>query len=95
MQRGRVVLDDDLFFSGRTIVLDHGLGLFSMYGHLSESRVEVGRLVDAGEVIGLVGATGRVTAPHLHWAVRIGDARVNGLDLVRLTSPSASDATRP
>jgi murein DD-endopeptidase MepM/ murein hydrolase activator NlpD len=87
MQRGRVVLDEDFFFSGRTIVLDHGLGLFSFYGHLSESRTESGRVVDAGDVIGLVGATGRVTAPHLHWAVRIGDARVDGLDLVRTTSP--------
>jgi murein DD-endopeptidase MepM/ murein hydrolase activator NlpD len=87
MQRGRVVLDADLFFSGRTIVLDHGLGVFSLYGHLSESRVQPDRMVDAGEVIGLVGATGRVTAPHLHWAVRIGDARVDGLDLVHLTPP--------
>ncbi|HET6900419.1 MAG TPA: peptidoglycan DD-metalloendopeptidase family protein [Vicinamibacteria bacterium] len=86
MQAGRVVLDADLFFSGRTIVLDHGLGVFSLYGHLSESRVEPGRAVAAGEVIGLVGATGRVTAPHLHWAVRIGDARVDGLDLVRETA---------
>jgi murein DD-endopeptidase MepM/ murein hydrolase activator NlpD len=87
MQRGRVVLDVDLFFSGRTVILDHGLGLFSFYGHLSESRVQDGALVDAGAVIGLVGATGRVTAPHLHWAVRLGDARVDGLDLVRLTPP--------
>jgi murein DD-endopeptidase MepM/ murein hydrolase activator NlpD len=86
MQRGRVVLDEDLFFSGRTVVLDHGLGLFSFYGHLSASQVAAGRVVDAGEVIGLVGATGRVTAPHLHWAVRLGDARVDGLDLVRLDS---------
>jgi murein DD-endopeptidase MepM/ murein hydrolase activator NlpD len=87
MQRGRVALDADLFFSGHTVVLDHGLGVFSLYGHLSESRVQPGRVVDAGEVIGLVGATGRVTAPHLHWAVRIGDARVDGLDLVGLTPP--------
>jgi hypothetical protein len=86
MQRGRVVLDEDLFFSGRTVIVDHGLGLFSFYGHLSESKVQPGRVVDAGEVIGLVGATGRVTAPHLHWAVRLGDARVDGLDLVRRTS---------
>jgi murein DD-endopeptidase MepM/ murein hydrolase activator NlpD len=86
MQRGRVVLDADLFFSGRTVILDHGLGLFSFYGHLSESRTEPGRVAEAGDVIGLVGATGRVTAPHLHWAVRIGDARVDGLDLVRSTS---------
>lgn len=87
MQRGRVVLDADLFFSGRTVILDHGLGLFSFYGHLGESRVQPAGVVDAGEVIGLVGATGRVTAPHLHWAVRLGGARVDGLDLVRLTSP--------
>ena len=87
MQRGRVVLDEDLFFSGRTVVVDHGLGLFSFYGHLSESKVQAGRIVEAGEVIGLVGATGRVTAPHLHWAVRLGDARVDGLGLVRVTSP--------
>ena len=86
MQRGRVVLDEDLFFSGRTVILDHGLGLFSFYGHLSESKVPPGRIVDAEEVIALVGATGRVTAPHLHWAVRLGDARVDGLDLVRRTS---------
>lgn len=84
MQRGRVVLDADLFFSGRTVILDHGLGVFSLYGHFSESRVQPGRVVDAGEVIGLVGATGRATGPHLHWAVRLGDARVDGLDLVRL-----------
>jgi murein DD-endopeptidase MepM/ murein hydrolase activator NlpD len=84
MQRGRVVLDEALFFSGRTVVLDHGLGLFSLYGHLSESRVKAGRVVEASEVVGLVGATGRVTAPHLHWAVRIGDARVNGLELLAL-----------
>jgi murein DD-endopeptidase MepM/ murein hydrolase activator NlpD len=87
MQRGRVVLDEDLFFSGRTVILDHGLGIFSFYGHLSASKVQPGRLVEAGEVIGLVGATGRVTAPHLHWAVRLGDARVDGLDLVRLPAP--------
>ena len=87
MQRGRVVLDADFFFSGRTILLDHGLGLFSFYGHLSESRVQPGRVVEAGEVIGLVGATGRVTAPHLHWAVQLGNARVDGLDLVRVTAP--------
>jgi hypothetical protein len=86
MQRGHVVLDEDLFFSGHTVIVDHGLGLFSFYGHLSESKVQAGRVVEAGEVIGLVGATGRVTAPHLHWAVRLGDARVDGLDLVRLTS---------
>jgi murein DD-endopeptidase MepM/ murein hydrolase activator NlpD len=86
MQRGRVVLDESLFFSGRTVVLDHGLGLFSLYGHFSESRVSVGRVVEAGEIIGLVGATGRATAPHLHWAVRLGDARVDGLDLVALTA---------
>jgi peptidase M23-like protein len=84
MQRGRVVLDAELFFSGRTVILDHGLGLYSFYGHLSESRAPLGRIVEAGEVIGLVGATGRATGPHLHWAVELGGARVDGLDLLRL-----------
>jgi murein DD-endopeptidase MepM/ murein hydrolase activator NlpD len=95
MQRGRVVLDAALFFSGRTVVIDHGLGLFSLYGHLSESRVSAGRMVEPDEIIGLVGATGRATAPHLHWAVRLGDARVDGLDLVGLTAVQPPAASRP
>jgi hypothetical protein len=83
--RGRVVLAKDLFFLGSAVILDHGFGLYSIYGHLSAIEVEPGRLVSAGRVIGKVGATGRVTGAHLHWAARLGDARVNPLDLLALT----------
>ena len=63
-----VTLVDDLYYNGKTIFLDHGQGLITMYCHLSESLVTEGERVEQGEVIGLVGATGRVTGPHLHWS---------------------------
>jgi murein DD-endopeptidase MepM/ murein hydrolase activator NlpD len=83
-QRGRVVLAASLFWSGRTVVLDHGLGLFSFYGHLSTLGVREGQLVPRGALIGRVGATGRATGPHLHWSVRLEGARVDPLELVEL-----------
>jgi murein DD-endopeptidase MepM/ murein hydrolase activator NlpD len=82
--RGRVVLAKDLFFSGNAVFLDHGLGLYSVYLHLSEIDVGVGTMVEQGERIGLAGATGRVTGPHLHWGVRILDARVDPFTLLEL-----------
>jgi hypothetical protein len=82
--RGGVVLAKDLFFLGTTVILDHGFGLYSFYGHLSSIGVEVGTLVESGAVLGKVGATGRVTGAHLHWGVRLGDARVNPMDLLGL-----------
>jgi hypothetical protein len=82
--RGRVVLAKDLFFLGTTVILDHGFGLYSFYGHLSSLGVEVGTLIESGAVLGKVGATGRVTGAHLHWGVRLGDARVNPMDLLTL-----------
>jgi murein DD-endopeptidase MepM/ murein hydrolase activator NlpD len=81
-QRGRAVLADDFFFSGRTVVLDHGLGLFTYYAHLEKIEVKEGEMVEAGAVLGRVGATGRVTGAHLHWAARLNQARVNPLDLL-------------
>ena len=83
-QRGRVVMASDLFFSGNTIVLDHGLGLYTFYGHLESTAVNNGQVVQAGKIIGRVGATGRVTGPHLHWAARLNKARVNPLNLVTI-----------
>jgi len=84
-QRGRVALADDLFFSGQTVILDHGLGLFTYYAHLEKIEVAEGEVVEAGAVLGRVGATGRVTGAHLHWAARVNQARVNPLELIRAT----------
>ena len=79
---GRVVIAKDLYFSGNTVVIDHGLGVFSLLAHLSVIDVQPGASVKAGDVVGKVGATGRVTGPHLHWAVRLGGARVDPMSLL-------------
>ncbi len=81
---GRVVLAKDLFFSGNAVFIDHGLGVYSTYLHLSEMLVEPGTMVEQGQVIGLAGATGRVTGPHLHWGARILSARVDPFSLLGL-----------
>jgi murein DD-endopeptidase MepM/ murein hydrolase activator NlpD len=75
--RGRVVLAKSLFFLGNTVMLDHGFGLITFYGHLSSLAVEPGTIVESGAMIGEVGATGRVTGAHLHWGVRLAGARVD------------------
>lgn len=82
-QAGRVALAEDLFFSGNTVVLDHGLGIYTFYGHLSAISVKAGEDVAAGAVLGEVGATGRVTGPHLHWGLSVNRDRVNAMELVR------------
>jgi murein DD-endopeptidase MepM/ murein hydrolase activator NlpD len=79
-----VVLAHELYFLGNTIVLDHGQGLFSILAHLSAIDVHQGDAVTAGQIVGRVGATGRVTGPHLHWAVRVAGARVDPLSLIDL-----------
>ena len=81
---GRIALARDLYFSGNTIVIDHGLGLFSTLAHLSSFDVREGETIEAGQTVGRVGATGRVTGPHLHWAVRIAGARVDPLAVLEL-----------
>jgi murein DD-endopeptidase MepM/ murein hydrolase activator NlpD len=88
---GRVVLADALYFTGNTVVIDHGMGLFSLLAHLSEVDAHTGETVAAGDVVGKVGATGRVTGPHLHWTVRLNGARVDPLSLLYVTR-SAPDA---
>ena len=93
-QRGRVVLAEELFFAGNTVVVDHGLGICTLYGHLSEIDVKVGDELEADAVLGKVGATGRVTGPHLHWGLTVERARVNPLQLVRLLGNSSGAAAR-
>jgi murein DD-endopeptidase MepM/ murein hydrolase activator NlpD len=87
---GRVALVAEHFFAGRNVVLDHGFGLFTFYFHLTEGRVARGESVSAGQVIGTVGATGRVTGPHLHFAVLLNGARVDPEALLRLAPPEES-----
>jgi murein DD-endopeptidase MepM/ murein hydrolase activator NlpD len=84
---GIVVLVDELFFSGKSVILDHGWGLYSMYFHLSEALVKEGELVRAGTILGRVGSTGRSTGPHLHWGIRINGARVDPLSLLKTGTP--------
>ncbi|MDX1581455.1 MAG: M23 family metallopeptidase [Alphaproteobacteria bacterium] len=82
--RGRVVLVDDLFFTGRTVVLDHGAGLYSYYAHLEEPRCRTGETLAAGTVLGTVGSSGRATGPHLHWGVKLRGKRVDPLAVIAL-----------
>ncbi len=89
---GRVVVARSLYFSGNTVVIDHGLGLFSLLAHLSAIAVGTGDRLEPGQVVGTVGATGRVTGPHLHWAVRASGARVDPLSLLALLGPTAYTA---
>ena len=100
--RGVVALVDTFFLGGRVVYLDHGAGVVTAYMHLSRFLVEVGDTVQRGQRIGLVGATGRVTGPHLHWAARYGSISVNPLDLVELGTwggwrepPAVTVAARP
>jgi len=81
-QRGRVVLAEELYYSGNTIVIDHGYGIYTLYAHLSEIDVKPGETVGSTAEIGKVGATGRVTGPHLHWGLTVQHARVNAMGIV-------------
>jgi murein DD-endopeptidase MepM/ murein hydrolase activator NlpD len=82
--RGIVAAVDTFYLGGRIVYIDHGEGVVTAYMHLSRILVSVGDTVARGQRIGLVGATGRVTGPHLHWAARYGSLTVNPLDLLAL-----------
>lgn len=92
---GRVVMAADLYFSGNTVVIDHGAGLFSLLAHLSEMSVQAGDRVEAGHLVGRVGATGRVTGPHLHWAVRVNGGRVDPLSMLALLGSDSPAKPEP
>lgn len=88
--RGKVVLVKNLFFTGGTVIVDHGLGIFSVYAHMSKFLVSKGDIVEQGDVVGLSGMTGRVTGPHLHWGIRIQNNWINGMSLVKTTQDLGS-----
>ena len=78
-----IMVHDNMFYSGGTIMLDHGHGVSSSFLHLSKTSVEVGDWVEQGDPIGEVGATGRVTGPHLDWRMNWGDSRIDPELLLR------------
>jgi murein DD-endopeptidase MepM/ murein hydrolase activator NlpD len=81
---GVVVLVDDQFYSGKSLVIDHGQGIYTMFFHLSKINARYGQAVMKGDVIALVGSTGRSTGAHLHWGVRVQGARVDPMELIKL-----------
>jgi len=81
---GVVVLAAGLYFSGNTVIIDHGMGLYSYLGHMSSIAVKEGDHVETGDVVGRVGSTGVATGPHLHWTVRLIRTRIDPLSVVDL-----------
>ncbi len=82
---GRAVFADILFFGGNTLIIDHGMGVYTIYMHLSGFNVKVGEPVERGDIVGFVGSTGRATGPHLHFGVKVGGISVNPLSLTGLS----------
>jgi len=85
INNGKAVLVADHFFTGNSVYVDHGGGIISMYFHLDKILVRDGDTIEKGQTIGLAGATGRATGPHLHWGMRVNGARVNPLTLIDLS----------
>jgi murein DD-endopeptidase MepM/ murein hydrolase activator NlpD len=85
--RGVVALVDSFFLAGNVVYLDHGDGVMTAYFHMTRQEVAVGDTVERGQEIGLVGATGRVTGPHLHWSARFGALTIDPADLLSLDAP--------
>ena len=90
--RGRVLIAQDLYFSGNGVYLDHGRGVYTGYFHLSRILVEVGEMVEAGQLVGEVGSTGRVTGPHLHWSLWVAGNSLDAGSLLEMTLPLESTA---
>ncbi|MDQ7067213.1 MAG: M23 family metallopeptidase [Sulfurimonas sp.] len=80
----RVALVKNRFYSGGTVLLDHGEGIYTCYFHMSAFKVKEGEMVKQGEVLGLSGQSGRVTGPHLHFSARINGVQVDPLQLISL-----------
>jgi murein DD-endopeptidase MepM/ murein hydrolase activator NlpD len=84
---GTVVMAEPLRVRGKVVILDHGLGVFSAFWHLSRIDVDVGQEASQGEVVGLVGNSGRSTGPHLHWEMRVGGVPVDPMQWTRRVFP--------
>ena len=82
--RGRVALTGHFYFAGKAVFLDHGLGVFTGYFHLSEIAARQGEIVEAGARLGAVGSTGRVTGPHLHWSLHVNGVALDAGSLLRM-----------
>lgn len=89
---GRVALVADFYLAGKVVYLDHGEGLVSAYFHLSRADVVEGQTVHAGDLIGTVGQSGRVTGPHLHWVMRYGNVSVDPMSAVALLGEASGEA---
>ena len=84
-QGGVVVLAEDLFFSGNSVFVSHGLGLFTTYFHMTKIEVKAGQHVSAGALLGTIGKTGRVTGPHLHFSTKLWGHYFEPMELFELT----------
>jgi len=83
--RGKVVFTGNLFYAGNVVIIDHGVGVYTIYAHLSRINVKISDVVEKGEVIGFSGKTGRVTGPHVHWGVRVLGELCDGQSIVSAT----------
>ena len=80
--RGKVVFNGNLYYTGNTVILDHGAGLYSLFAHLSTSLSSVGQQLEPGQPLGKVGSTGRSSGAHLHWTVRLRETRIDPMSLL-------------
>lgn len=80
---GKIVFSGDLFYTGWTVIIDHGLDIFTVYGHLSKTLVNAGDTIKRGDIIGLSGNTGRTSGPHLHWGTKVQGQYIDGFNLIQ------------
>lgn len=91
---GKIVLAKDRFYSGGSVVIDHGHGVYSCYFHMSELNVKKGTMVKKGDIIGLSGSSGRVTGPHLHFGIRVAAQQVDPLQFIELMNENILKGTK-
>lgn len=81
---GEVVMAQNLYYTGNTVLIDHGYGVFTLYAHMTKLKVKKGQEVEAGQLLGLSGMTGRVTGPHLHWQAIVRRVKINPWELTQV-----------